>query len=85
MCWTQAHVCNLRSLATFPGGTHDGDDEFANAHRDSAPEQQAATSEFLDHVEGSRGSRHIDNVHDGRNQEGVLKANLLEEGGSVVD
>jgi len=77
---------NLRGFASRRcSGADNGDDELAYTHTSGPIEQQATPSELLDHVKGSWSGDHVDDVHDCRDQEWVLKADLLEERGAIVN
>ena len=68
------------------GHTENGDDELADHHAQGTPQQQRATADLLDGVEGERCRKHVDNGGDHAQQEGVLDGTqLLEEGGSKVE
>lgn len=65
--------------------TDNRDDELADAHDDSTPDEEAASSKLFDHVERGRSCSDIDDVGDHRNQKGIFHTDLLEERGSIVD
>lgn len=66
--------------------TDDCDDELANQHAESAPDEQRATAEPLNGIEGDWSGADIDESGDERNEEGVLDgAEGLEEGGAEVE
>lgn len=46
------------------GDTDDGDEELADGHAGGAPDEERATTEALDGVEGDRGRDDIDNLHE---------------------
>lgn len=76
---------DTRGLGALVGGTHDGDDEFADKHADGAVDEERAAAEFLDSPEGDGGG---DDVYDGgdhADEEFVLDADLLEESGAVIE
>lgn len=64
---------------------HNGHDEVADAHGSGAPQKQGTTPKALNHVECGWGGSDVDDVHGGGHQEWVGYANLLEEGGPVVN
>lgn len=67
------------------GGADDGDGEFAEEHEDGAVDEEGASAEALNGVEGERGGADVDDVDDDGDEEGVADAGLLEEGGSIVE
>jgi len=68
------------------GDTDDGDDELANNHAQSTPQEQRTTTDFLHGVEGDGSGAHVNNGGDHGQKEGVLNGlELLEEGGSEVE
>lgn len=68
------------------GDADDGDEELADDHAQGTPEEQGATTDFLDGVEGDRGGADIDDGGDHAQEEGVLDCTkLLEEDGTVVE
>lgn len=78
-------VFNLRSLTSLLGDTDDCNEELANTHDSRTIKKQSTTPKLLNHPERGRSGDHIDNVHNGRNEEGVLHAYGLEESSTVVD
>ena len=84
-CLIKQVLENLRSVASLFGSTHNCDDEFADSHAGSSPKKQLPSTQLLNHEKGSRGSNHINNIHDCRNQERVLDTYLLEESGTVIN
>lgn len=74
-------ACRLRVLRY---GADDGNHEFANRHADSSPNEQGATTKFLDGVERDGRRAYVDDRCDHGDQERVLQAHSLEERGVVV-
>ena len=67
------------------GDTDDSDDEFTDEHSQGPPNQQRATSEPLDGVEGDGSRADVDQGCNKADEEGVRDGpELLEEGGSKV-
>ena len=68
------------------GDTDDGDDELADNHAESTPQEQRTTTDLLNSVERERSGADVDNGGDDAEQEGVLDcAELGEEGGTEVE
>lgn len=68
------------------GDTDDGDEELADQHTESAPDEERTTSELLNGIEGERGRAHVDEGEDQRDQEGVADGSSgLQEGSGVVE
>jgi hypothetical protein len=66
--------------------TDDGDEELADQHAQCTPDQEWATTELLNSVEGDRRRAHIDQGEDERDQECVADGtSRLQEGGRVVE
>jgi hypothetical protein len=66
--------------------TDDGDQELADQHAQCTPDQEWATAELLDSVEGDRGRAYIDQGEDQGDQEGVADGtSRLEKGCRVVE
>lgn len=72
-------------MSGLVGNPHNGHDELADTHGSGAPQKQGTASKALNHVECGWGGSDVDNVHGGGHQEWVGNANLLEEGGPVVN
>ena len=53
------------------GGTDDGDDELADNHAQSTPDQKRATSESLNGPEGDGSGAHVDESRNETNEERV--------------
>lgn len=67
-------------------GTDDGNNELADDHAQSTPDEDGTTSEALNSPEGERGREDVDQGGDERDQEGVVdNFELLEEGGTKVE
>lgn len=82
----EAWFVDLRCVSfSWEDNTDNGNDELANAHDNSTPDKETASSELFNHVERGRSSNDIDHVGNDRNQEGVAHADLLKESGSVID
>lgn len=65
--------------------TNDGDDELADDHAESTPDEQGATTELLNGPEGDRGRADVDDGRNHADQEGVVDSvQVREEGGSEV-
>lgn len=68
------------------GRPRDRNDEFADHHSEGTPDQERATTEALDGVEGNRGGADVDEGGDEADEEGVADgAELLEKGGAEVE
>lgn len=68
------------------GNTDDGDDELADDHAQSTPQEQGTTADLLNHVEGDGGRADVNDGGDHGQEERVLNgAELLEEGGAEVE
>ena len=66
--------------------TNDGDEELADQHAESTPNEQWSTAKLLNSVEGDRGRADIDQGEDQGDQEGVVdSAGRLKEGSRVVE
>lgn len=71
--------------------TKDGDDELADDHAQSTPQQQRTTTDLLDGVEGEGGGKDIDDGGDHAQQERVVDATMFllekvgEEASSKVE
>ena len=72
-------------LGAGQGSADGADDELADQHKTGTPDEQLAAAKLLDAIEGDRGGDDVDQVGDERDEEGVLDARLLEEGGTVVE
>ena len=67
-------------------GADNGDDELADDHTQSAPDEKRATAEFLNGVKGDGGRADVDEGGDETDEEGVGDgAEFLEEGGTEVE
>lgn len=67
------------------GCANDCDNELRDAHSDSTEHEQRTATPFLDHVETGEGGDDVDDAGDQSDDEGILDAGVLEEGGTVVD
>ncbi len=68
------------------GSSHGTDDELADDHAESTPDEDGAAAEALDGPEGDGGRAHVDDGEDHGDQEGVLDGvQGLEEDGGVVE
>ena len=68
------------------GDTDNTNDEFADQHAKSAPNENCAATETLNDVEGNRSGAHIDKGGNKTDEEGVLDClQLLEEGSTEVE
>lgn len=68
------------------GDADDGDEELADDHAQGTPEEEGATADLLNGVEGEGGGEDVDDGGDHGEEEGVLDcAELLEEGGAEVE
>ena len=54
------------------GDTDDGNEELANQHAESTPDEQWSTAEPLHSIEGDRGRAHIDKRKDQGDQELIV-------------
>jgi hypothetical protein len=67
-------------------GTDDGDDEFAEKHTNSAPDEERSATEAFNSPEGYRGGADVDSSSDHTNNEGALwDMGLGEEGRAIVE
>jgi hypothetical protein len=82
-----ADKCDERLLSGLvvdtSDGSSDGDNELADSHADGAKEEEVAATPLLDEVETGEGRANIDSGRDHSDGEGVAKAGILEERGSV--
>lgn len=68
------------------GDTDDGNEELADQHAKSTPDEERTTSKLLNSVERERGRAHVDESKDQRDQEGVADSSSgLQEGSGVVE
>ena len=66
--------------------TDNGDDEFANQHSQSTPDEDCTTAILLNNVERDGSGADVDKGGDETNEEGVAdRAKFLEEGGTEVE
>ena len=54
------------------GNTHNPDDELADCHSKSSPDENSPTTVFLNDVEGNRSRADVDKSSDETNEEGIL-------------
>lgn len=73
-----------RRARVFRRRADDGDDELGDGHADGTPDEQWATAELFDGVEGDGRGADVDDCCDHGDQEGILQADGLEEGRVVV-
>ncbi len=52
--------------------TNDGDEELANQHTESTPDEQWSTTKLLHSVEGDGSRAHVDKREDQGDQEGIV-------------
>lgn len=72
-------------LVETNGNTDNGDDELADQHTESTPDEESTATELLDGVEGNWGGADIDEGEDERDQEGVADStSRLQEWSRVV-
>lgn len=68
------------------GDTNNGDDELADNHSESTPQQQRATTNFLNGPESNRSREHVDDGGDHADEERVVDGSEgLEEGCAEVE
>lgn len=73
------------SVGAGVGSTDNGNDELTHQHDGGTVDEERTTTKLLDGVEGERSGGDVDDIGDDGDEEGVLDADLLEEGGAVVD
>lgn len=68
---TAVRVGNVVGVVEADCHTNDGDEELADQHAESTPNEEWTTTELLDRVEGDGCGAHVDQSEDQRDQEGV--------------
>ena len=74
------------SVVEADGHTNDGDEELADQHAESTPNEERTTTPLLNGVEGDGSGADVDEGEDQGDQEGVADgASRRQEGGGVVE